>query len=188
MQIMSRNESAGACGVLIEEQQSIKSLFRKFDEAEGDSQKKSIGDACLRAIEVTIALEEEVLYPSVRRTLGERQRVVQALASNQVSKLLVKELKAMPAGEQYNARFTLLKDNVAQHFDTVGAEIFPKVDESSIDAEQFGKELLTFKGRFMRTMPATYNKKRVAAVAAGVLAVAGAVWLMRRNRGGSAGR
>lgn len=188
MQIMSRNESAGACGMLIEEQQSIKSQFRKFDEAEIDAQKKSIGDACVRALEVTIALEEEVLYPSVRRTLGERQRVVQALASNQVSKLLMKELKAMPAGEQYNARFTLLKDNVVQHFETVSAEIFPKLDESSIDAEQFGKELLVFKGRFMRSMPSSYSKKRVAAIAAGIVAVAGAVWLMRRNRGTNAGR
>lgn len=189
MQIMSRNEGAvGACDSLIEEQQGIKSLFRKFDEAETDNQKKSIGDACLRAIEVTIALEEEVLYPSVRRTLGERQRVVQALASNQVSKLLLKELKAIPAGEQYNARFTLLKDNVAQHFETVSSEIFPKIDESSIDAAQFTKDLLVFKGRFLRSMPPAYGKKRVVAVAAGILAVAGAVWLMRRNRGVNAGR
>lgn len=189
MQIMSRNENAvGACDSLIEEQQGIKSLFRKFDEAEGDKQKKSIGDACLRAIEMMIALEEEVLYPSVRRTLGERQRVVQALASNQVSKLLVKELKAMTAGEQYNARFTYLKDNVVQHFETVSAEIFPKVEESSIDAAQLGKDILVFKGRFMRTLPASYGKKRVAIVAASVLAVAGAVWLMRRNRGTNAGR
>lgn len=188
MQIMSRTEGAGACGVLIDEQQSIKSLFRKFDEAESDGQKKSIGDSCLRAIEMTIALEEEVLYPSVRRTLGERQRVVQALASNQVSKLLIKELKTMPAGENYNARFTLLKDNIVQHFETVDAEIFPKLEDSSIDPEQFDRELVAFKGRFLRTLPSAYNTKRVATVAAGVVAVAGVLWLMRRNRGSYAGR
>lgn len=186
MQIMSKNETAGACGVLIDEQQSIKEYFRKFDEAETDRRKKAVGDQCVRAVEIVIGLEEELFYPSVRRTLGERQRVVQALASNQVTKLLIKELKAMPAGEQYNARFGLLKDNVTQHFESIGEEIFPRVDSSSIDVDQLGQDMLQFKGRYGSALPLGLNNRRVAAVAAGIAVVGAAAWLLRRRE--NAGR
>lgn len=52
---------------------------------------------------------------------------------------LIEELKSRSAGEQDNARFSLLKDNLKQHFESVDAEIFPRVDRSSLDVEQLGR-------------------------------------------------
>ncbi len=181
MQIMSKNEAAGATTVLIDEQQGIKEYFRKIEEVETDRQKKAVGDQCLRALEVLIAMEEEIFYPSVRRTLGERQRVVQGLASNQVTKLLMKELKSLPAGEVYNTRFDLLKDNIVHHFETIGAEMFPRVDQSAIDGEKLGQDLISFKSRYSSMLPGSYNSRRFAALAAGIAAVGVGVWFMRRR-------
>lgn len=181
MQPTLNTGAVGACGVLIEEQQRIKKHFRRFEEAESDRQKKTIGDECVRAIEVVIALEEELFYPSVRRTLGERQRVVQALAANQVAKLLIKELKSLSAGEQYNARFTLLKDNLTQHFESMDAEILPRVDRSSMDVEQLGRDMLQFKGRLAQDRPLRMSPGRIAAVASVLAAIGAGIWMARRS-------
>lgn len=180
MQTTLNTEAVGACGVLIEEQQRIKKYFHKFEETESDRQKKAVGDECVRAIEVVIALEEELFYPSVRRTLGERQRVVQALAANQVAKLLIKELKSLSAGEQYNARFTLLKDNLTQHFESMDAEILPRVDKSSMDVDQLGRDMLQFKGRLIEAQPLPLSARKIAAVASVVAAIGAGIWMARR--------
>src|SRR5579885_1421021 len=102
-------EKGLACtDVLRAECQRIKELFRQFDDASSDRQKKSIGDEALRRVEMYVILEEEVFYPAVRRVVGERQRVVKGLAAHQVAKLLIRELKTLSAGEHFNARFGLL--------------------------------------------------------------------------------
>jgi len=180
MQTTLNTEAAGACGVLIEEQQRIKKYFRKFEESASDRQRKSVGDECVRAIEVVIALEEELFYPSVRRSLGERQRVVQALAANQVAKLLIKELKSLSAGEQYNARFTLLKDNLTQHFESMDAEILPRVDRSSMDVDQLGRDMLQFKDRLVKAHPLGMSPQKLAAVASVIAAIGAGIWMARR--------
>ncbi len=179
MKSIMTKETRGACDVLNEEQRCIMEYFREFDDAESPRRKKAVGDESLRAIEVVIDLEEELFYPAVRRSLGERQRVVQALAANQVAKLLIKELKALPAGEQYNARFELLKENLAQHFESLGVDLFPRVDRSSMDLEGLGRDLIQLKTRLAR---ARFGMRRkVAGVAAGVAAIGTAVWLARRE-------
>lgn len=180
MQTTLSNEAVGACDILIEEQQRIKNLFRKFEDAESDRQKKAAGDECVRAIEVVLALEEELFYPSVRRTLGERQRVVQALAAHQVAKLLIKEVKSLSAGEQYNARFALLKDNLTQHFESEYAELFPRVERSSMDVAQLGRDMILFKDRMIEDQPSRITARRIAAVASVLAAVGAGIWLARR--------
>lgn len=185
MQSMLTKEVGGACDILIKEQQRIKDYFRRYEEAESDRQKKTIGDECLRAIDVVIALEEELFYPAVRRSIGERQRVVQALAANQVAKLLIKELKTLPGGEQYNARFALLKENLTQHFESEDAEIFPRVDRSSMDLDRLGGEMLQFKARLVHDQSTGFSRQGIVAVAAGVAAIGTAIgtalWLARRG-------
>lgn len=179
MKSMLTKETVGACDVLNEEQRRIKDYFHEFEDTDSDRRKKAVGDKCLRAVEIAIALEEELFYPAVRRSLGERQRVVQALAANQVAKLLIKELKALPAGEQYNARFELLKENLAQHFESVGADMFPRVGRSSMDLDRLGQDMIELKERLARAEFGTGRK--IAGVAAGVAAIGTAVWLARRN-------
>ena len=174
---------ATATDVLRTEHQSIKDLFRQFDDASSDRQKKSIGDACLRKIETHILLKEELFYPAVRRYVGERQRVVQALAALQVAKLLVKELKALPAGEHYNARFNLLKENIVQHFDEESSEMLPRVEKSDVDLEQLADKMIAMKSRVAPSRFGNVDGKTVAAVAAGAAAIGIAAWAISRFRG-----
>ncbi len=150
-------ESITATDVLRKEHQSIKDLFRQFDDASSDRQKKSVGDSASGRIETYTTLEEELFYPAVRRHVGERQRVVQALAALQVAKLLMKELKGLNGGEHYNARFNLLKDNIIQHIDEAEAEILPRVEKSDVDLQQLARQMFELKGRVASRLPLFYG-------------------------------
>jgi hypothetical protein len=175
-------EGISATDVLRNEHQIIKDMFRQFDDATSDRQKKSIGDDCLRQIEGHVVMKEELFYPAVRRYVGERQRVVQALAALQVAKLLIKELKGLPGGEHYNARFNLLKENIIQHVDEELSELLPRVEKSDLDLQQLGQQMLVLKNRVTPSRFRNVNRQTVAAVAAGAAAVGIAAYLVNRFR------
>jgi len=175
-------EGINAADVLRDENQSIKDQFRKFDDATSDRQKKSIGDECLRQIEGHVVMKEELFYPAVRRYVGERQRVVQALAALQVAKLLIKELKSLPGGEHYNARFNLLKDNIIQHIDEENAEMLPRLEKSDLDLEQLAQRMIVLKNLATPSRFRNVNGKTVAAVAAGATVIGIAAYLANRFR------
>ncbi len=178
---MLMTEETGATGateILKTEHQNIKDLFRKFDETASDRQKKSIGDAAIREIETQACLAVEVFYPAVRRQVGERQRIVQAKASHEVARLLIKELKGLSAGEQYNARFDLLKSSVTQQMDEEEAELIPRVEKSDLDLELLGKEMFQMKSRITQNDKKAFLRK-TGAITLGVVAAAGVVaWLV----------
>lgn len=174
-------EEIGATEILKKEHQNIKDLFRQFDDAVSNRQKKSIGDAALREIEAQTCLAEDVFYPAVRRQVGERQRVMQALAGHDVTKLLVKELRALPAGEQYNGRFDLLKSNVLQLIDNEESELMPRVEQSQIDLERLGKEMLQVKTRITQNGRKAFFRK-TGAVTLGLVAIGAVAWFMNKER------
>jgi len=172
-------EGVDATDVLRNEHRHIKDLLRQFEEAASDRQKKAVGDASLRLIEVYTHLQEELFLPAVRRYVGERQRVVQALASLQVAKLLIKELKGVSSGEHYNARFNLLKQNIVQHIDEAEADLLPRVEKSGLDLRQLAQQMLVLKGR---VTPRRMDGRTVAAVAAGATVIGVAAFLISRFR------
>jgi hemerythrin-like domain-containing protein len=175
-------EAIGATDVLRTEHQSIKELFRAFDDATSDRKKKSVGDECLRQIETHTVLEEELFYPAVRRHVGERERIVQALAAHQVAKLLIKELRSLGQGEHYNARFDLLKENMIQHIDEEEREILPAAERSDMDLPALAQQMFALKGRIERPFYEKIDGRTVAAVAAGAAALGLAAFLVNRFR------
>ena len=175
-------EGISATDVLRNEHQIIKDMFRQFDDATSDRQKKSIGDDCLRQIETHVVVKEELFYPAVRRYVGERQRVVQALAALQVAKLLIKELKSIPGGEHYNARFDLLKENIIQHIDEENAEMLPLVEKSDMDLPQLGQQMLVLKDRVTPSRFRNIKGQTVAGVAAGAAVIGIVAYLVNRFR------
>ncbi|MFI5348466.1 MAG: hemerythrin domain-containing protein [Elusimicrobiota bacterium] len=175
-------EGIAATDVLRQEHQSIKDLMRQFEDATTDRQKKSIGDAALRLIEVYTMLQEELFYPAVRRSVGERQRVVQALAALQVAKLLIKELKGLSGGEHYNARFNILKENIVQHVDEAERDILPRLENAKMDLQQLAQQMIELKGRVKQRLSQRFDGRTFAAVAAGATVIGVAAFLINQFR------
>jgi hemerythrin superfamily protein len=169
-----------ATELLIRDHELIKSLFRQAEDAGGDERRKKIGDRCLREIEIHSLLEKKILYPAVRRDLGEERLVAQALVDHEAAERLVNELKGLASGERYNVRFRALREIVEPHIEEEEAGMLPRVENSDMDIEQLGEQMLELKRRIDPRMFEEGQVKGAALIAGGVVLASGLAWLAAR--------
>jgi hemerythrin superfamily protein len=123
--------SNDAIVLLKADHKEIKSLFNKFEQA-GDGATKAKGELVGRIIELLTVhtyLENELIYPEVRRLLPELEDdVLESYEEHHVADLLCMELSAMkPDAERFDAKTTVLIENVTHHIAEEEQEWFPKV-------------------------------------------------------------
>lgn len=165
---MSRPSGAigGACGLLIAEQDRVRALFGRFDAAAGARRRKAAGDAALDAAEVLLALEEQLLCPAVRDVLGARRGTAGILEGARAARPLIRELRASPAGEAYEARLARLREHLLRRFDGERAGLFPGLAGSALDLDRLGGEMIEFKTALERARPGGASRRLRAAFAA----------------------
>lgn len=125
--------STDAIVMLTEDHKEIKKLFRRF-EAAGDDAAKTKGeivDKILEALTVHTYIENEVMYPDVRRLLPDLEDdVLESYEEHHVADVLCLELLTMtPSDERFDAKVTVLIEVVEHHIDDEEDEWFPKVRE-----------------------------------------------------------
>jgi hemerythrin superfamily protein len=123
--------STDAIVLLKEDHKEVKKLFRQFQQAGGDAtaEKGRLVDAILEALTVHTYLENEVMYPEVRRLLPDLdQDVLESYEEHHVADVLCAELAAMrPDHEHFDAKTTVLIENVTHHIEEEERDWFPKV-------------------------------------------------------------
>jgi hemerythrin superfamily protein len=125
--------STDAIVILKDDHKTIKKLFREFQNA-GEYAVASKGRIVKRIIEeltVHTYLENEVMYPEVRKLLPDLEDdVLESYEEHHVADVLCAELAAMDAGdERFDAKTTVLIENVTHHIDEEEQDWFPKVRE-----------------------------------------------------------
>lgn len=125
--------STDAIVVLREDHKRIRALFRDFQQA-GDGATATKGRLATKIIEeltVHTYLENEVMYPEVRSLLPELEDdVLESYEEHHVADVLVMELAAMqPDAERFDAKMTVLIENVTHHIEEEEQDWFPKVRE-----------------------------------------------------------
>lgn len=123
--------STDAIVLLKADHKEIRTQFRKFEKA-GDNAVVAKGQIVGRIIELLTVhtyLENEVMYPEVRELLPDLEDdVLESYEEHHVADLLVMELAAMsPDAERYDAKTTVLIENVEHHMDEEEKDWFPKV-------------------------------------------------------------
>ena len=123
--------STDAIVLLKKDHQEIRKLFRQFQSA-GDGavkQKGSIVDRILELLTVHTYIENECMYPRVRALVPELEDdVLESYEEHHVADVLVAELAAMtPDAERFDAKTTVLIENVTHHMDEEENDWFPKV-------------------------------------------------------------
>jgi len=137
--VLSRNP---ALALLKKDHDTVKDLFEKFEKAESRSAKKKIVIQALAELKVHAAIEEEIFYPAVRKPVG-NDIMNEADEEHHVAKVLVAELEDMDGREDhYEAKFTVLAENVRHHIKEEENEVFPKVKDSSLDFEALSERML----------------------------------------------
>jgi hemerythrin-like domain-containing protein len=123
--------SSDAIVVLKADHKELKALFGKFERA-GENATKSKGDLVKKMIELLTMhtyIENEVMYPEVRKLLPDLEDdILESYEEHHVADVLVMELAALrPDAERFDAKTTVLIENVTHHIDEEEQDWFPKV-------------------------------------------------------------
>jgi hemerythrin superfamily protein len=163
--------STDAIVLLKADHKEIKKTFRDFQAAGEDATKRK-GDLVAKMIELLTVhtyIENEVMYPEVRTLLPDLEEdVLESYEEHHVADVLCMELFAMPAdAERFDAKTTVLIENVTHHIEEEEEEWFPKV-RAGLGRKQLselGERLLAAKAKAPRS-PAQPSalKKAVDAV------------------------
>lgn len=165
-----------ALQLLREDHKHVKELFKQFEDADDSRTKGRIVGEALTALEVHAEVEEEIFYPAVRKEANSDDgQMDEAEEEHHVVKLLLAELRKMkPTAGRYDAKFTVLSENVKHHIDEEESEMLPKaaelgmarLNELGVAMEQRKLQLMKAPASKpkLRTLPASTNGKRPAAM------------------------
>lgn len=115
--------------LLKQDHTKVKRLFRDFERAEGVGRKESIVRQIIEELTVHTFLENEIMYPEVRRALPVLESdVMESYEEHHVADVLCLELLELDAAnEHFDAKTTVLIENVRHHIEEEEQDWFPKV-------------------------------------------------------------
>ncbi len=151
----SRPARRDVIAVLKADHHEVEQLFRSFEKA-GDhayAEKRELADRMISALSVHAAVEEQILYPWVRATIRDADDpVLEALEEHHVVKWLLSEIEDMdPEHERFDAKVTVLTENVRHHVREEETEMFVDLRQVGTRSEllDLGEQILAAK----RTAP-----------------------------------
>jgi hemerythrin superfamily protein len=152
-----------AIALLKKDHDTVKELFDKFEKAKGRPAKKKIVQQALTELKIHAVLEEELFYPAVRKPVG-NDIMNEADEEHHVAKVLIAELDGMDGSEDhYDAKFTVLAENVRHHIKEEENEVFPKAKDASLDFDALTSAMLKRKqGLLAKGIPPTAEDAMVA--------------------------
>jgi hemerythrin superfamily protein len=120
-----------AISMLKNDHKSVEDLFTRFEKA-GDRayvEKREIVDRIIEALSVHAAIEEQLFYPVIRATVPDTDDIaLESLEEHHIVKWVLSELETMtPEDERFDAKVTVLIENVRHHVKEEEEELFPKV-------------------------------------------------------------
>src|SRR5437588_5720613 len=128
-----------AVTLLRNDHKAVEGLFKKFEKAGPNAQKtrQDLVEKIVEELSIHAAVEEQVLYPTVRQAVPEAEdTVLESLEEHHVVKWTLSELDGMdPGDERYTAKVTVLIESVRHHVREEEGELFPKLRKAMKRAE-----------------------------------------------------
>ncbi|WP_370962418.1 hemerythrin domain-containing protein [Amycolatopsis sp. cg9] len=123
--------STDAIVLLKNDHKTVEKLFKEFEKAgEGaHREKRRIADSIIEELTVHAYIEEEIFYPAAREAVPEtKDHVLESVEEHHVVVWMLSELLGMdPADETFDAKVTVLTENVRHHVEEEEDEWFPEV-------------------------------------------------------------
>jgi hemerythrin superfamily protein len=118
-----------AITLLERDHNQVESLFREFERSSDQAEQKrgEIASAVIDALVRHATAEEQFLYPAIReRSPAHEDATLEALEEHHVVKWLLFELSKMqPNEERFEAKMSVLIDNVRHHIEEEREQLFP---------------------------------------------------------------
>ena len=138
-----------AIRLLKDDHKVVERLFKDFEKAgdEAYTEKRATVDRIIEELSKHAAIEEQLFYPVVRATVPEAQDItLESLEEHHIVKWVLSELDGMdPRAERFDAKVTVLIENVRHHVEEEEQELFPKV------RDELGRNALNDLGDAMAT-------------------------------------
>ena len=130
--------------MLKDDHQKVKKLFREY-EAAGEGKKHRIVEQVFHELEVHTRVAAEIFYLAVKAKADEKgqELVAESLQEHHVVDVLMKEMKRLdPEKPEYEAKFTVLMENVEHHAEEEEKEMFPDAEKKLRgELERLGGEM-----------------------------------------------
>jgi hemerythrin superfamily protein len=122
-----------AIELLTNQHERIKELFASIENRSSRASKAKLDD--VRELISTLVkhaeIEELVFYPAIRDEVDLDEDVDESIEEHHAAELLMAELEKLPAdAPRYDAKVTVLKENVLHHIEEEETDLFPRVREA----------------------------------------------------------
>ncbi|GGX81092.1 hemerythrin domain-containing protein [Streptomyces fructofermentans] len=117
--------------LLKEDHKTVEKLFKQFEKA-GDNarvEKRKIADRVIEELTTHTWIEEKIFYPAAREAApNAKDHVLESVEEHHVVLWMLSELKELdPSDERFDAKMTVLIENVRHHVEEEEKEWFPDV-------------------------------------------------------------
>jgi hemerythrin superfamily protein len=129
-----------AVALIKADHREVEKLFNEFEDA-GDrayKSKQQLVEQIIKELEVHATIEEEIYYPAVEAKAKKdgKELVAEAVEEHHVVKVLLGELATMSAEDDaFDAKVTVLIENVRHHVEEEEEELLPQSEEILGDEE-----------------------------------------------------
>jgi len=152
----SSSQAQDAIAMLTADHKKVKKLFADFDklkEKGSDEDKSAIVDHICDELKIHTELEEEIFYPAVRKAIDDSDLMDEALVEHAGAKDLIAQLEdASPDDDLYDAKVTVLGEQINHHVKEEEGDMFPKAMKAKVDTEALGATMLKRKMALMDEM------------------------------------
>jgi hemerythrin superfamily protein len=106
--------------------EEVKAMFKKIEKA-GEEAKEELFEQIADALAVHATIEEKHFYPATKNARTE-ELLQEAVEEHLAVKRIIADLLEMSSDDpQFDAKITVLKENVEHHVEEEEGELFPKV-------------------------------------------------------------
>ena len=117
--------------LLKNDHKTVEKLFKRFEKAGDEAyvEKRRIVDQIIEELSVHAYIEEQIFYPVAREAVPETEdHVLESLEEHHIVKWVLEELRGMdPEDERFDAKVTVLMENVRHHVKEEEQDWFPEV-------------------------------------------------------------
>ena len=135
-----------AIALLKSDHKRVKALFSEFDELKDDGaeeDKAAIVAQICNELKIHTAIEEEIFYPAVRKAIEDSDLMDEALVEHAEAKKLIAQLEAAAADDElYNAKVTVLREQIEHHVQEEEGSMFPKAKAAKVDMAALGAKMI----------------------------------------------
>jgi len=122
-----------AITLLKNDHKTVEQLFKRYEQA-GDQafvEKRRLVDRMIEELSAHAAVEEQLFYPAARVTVPDTEDIaLESIEEHHIVKWELSELEGMdPSDERFDAKVTVLMENVRHHVEEEENDFFPKVRE-----------------------------------------------------------